>query len=270
MLWNAARVRGFAVEATDGRVGVVDDFLFDDVSWRVRWVVVEAGPWPSKRKVLLQPAVLGRIDRPDREISVALTKRKVMESPDAATERSVSRQMETEVCDHYGWTPYWRDAVFEDGYGYVGGATAPSILLASDGRREARADRERDEDDPHLRGMTAVTGYHVHAADGVIGHVEDFLIGDSDWRVHFLLVDTGTWLPGKKVLISPSIAQEIDWSARTVRLAADRQTVKDGPPYDAATTLDANSERGIHDHYGDGDVGAAAPAYPSGDAGNFG
>ena len=270
MLWNAAKVHGFAVEATDGRIGVVDDFLFDDVSWRVRWLVVAVGASPSKHRVLLPPAVLGPIDRDDRKVSVTLTKRKVTESPASATERSVSRQLETSVCEHYGWTPYWRDAVFEDGYGYVGGATAPSILLASDGRREARADRMREDDDPHLRGMAAVTGYHVQAADGGIGHVMDFLIGGSDWRVHFLVIDTGTWLPGRKVLISPSIAREIDWNDKTVRLAADRQAVRDSPPYDAGTALDESYERRIRDHYGSGDVRAAVAVHRSGDAGDFG
>jgi hypothetical protein len=46
--------------------------------------------------------------------------------------------------------------------------------------------RERSNDDPHLRSIDAVTGYHIHASDGEIGHVEDFLVEDTDWSIHYL------------------------------------------------------------------------------------
>ena len=61
------------------------------------------------------------------------------------------------------------------------------------------------DDDPHLRSIEAVTGYHIHASDGEIGHVEDFLVEDADWSIHYLVVDTKNWWPGKKVLISPRL-----------------------------------------------------------------
>ena len=69
--------------------------------------------------------------------------------------------------------------------------------------REHIADSRRNDDDPHLRSIEAVTGYHIHASDGEIGHVEDFLIEDADWSIRYLVVDTKNWWPGKKVLISP-------------------------------------------------------------------
>ena len=71
--------------------------------------------------------------------------------------------------------------------------------------------------------------------DGEIGHVEDFLVEDADWSIHYLVVDTKNWWPGKKVLISPRSARQIDWTDRLVNLDVDRQSVKDSPPYDAAT-----------------------------------
>ena len=55
----------------------------------------------------------------------------------------------------------------------------------------------------HLRSVEAVTGYHIHASDGEIGYVEDFLLQDTDWSIHNLVVDTTNWWPGKKVLIAP-------------------------------------------------------------------
>ncbi len=55
---------------------------------------------------------------------------------------------------------------------------------------------------------------------------------DADWSIHYLVVDTKNWWPGKKVLISPRSAREIDWTDRLVNLNVDRQRVKDSPAYD--------------------------------------
>ena len=62
MLRNASAIKGYAIAATDGRLGTVSDFLFDDASWLVRWLVVDTGKWLSGRKVLLPTSVLGHLD----------------------------------------------------------------------------------------------------------------------------------------------------------------------------------------------------------------
>ena len=98
MLWTASGIKGYAILASDGKIGTVADFLFDDDSWLVRWLVVDTGTWLSGRKVLLPPFVLGHADPAKREFSVKLTMAQVKGSPDVNTERSVSRQMESNVC----------------------------------------------------------------------------------------------------------------------------------------------------------------------------
>ena len=55
MLRNASAIKGYAIAASDGRIGSVSDFLFDDASWVVRWLLVDTGKWLSGRKVLLPP-----------------------------------------------------------------------------------------------------------------------------------------------------------------------------------------------------------------------
>jgi transposase len=57
------------------------------------------------------------------------------------------------------------------------------------------------------RSVHAVTGYHINALDGEIGHDKDMLVEDADWSIHYLVVDTTNWWPGKKVLISPASAR---------------------------------------------------------------
>ncbi len=251
MLWNASAIKGYAIAASDGRLGTVSDFLFDDVSWSIRWLVVNTGNWLSGRKVLLPPSALGHPDPKVREFSVGPTMQQVKDSPDIDTDEPVSRQIETDIYDYYGWPSYWGMGLYMGGYGYAWSSMAASSYLESRRREEALADTQRDDGDPDLRSIATVTGYHIHASDGEIGHVEDFLLEDADWSIHFLVVDTKNWWPGKKVLISPRSAQEINWRDRLVYLNVDRQRVKDSPAYDASTTVDGAYEQRFHDHYDD-------------------
>ena len=135
MLWHASAINGYAIEASDGDIGTVSDFLFDDASWLVRWLVVDTGNWLSGRKVLLPPSVLGRLYPKDREFAVKLTKQQIKDSPEIDTDRPVSRQMETSVYDYYGWSPYWGTGFYMGGYGYMPGAMAgpPSGIQAARG-----------------------------------------------------------------------------------------------------------------------------------------
>ena len=250
MLRKASAIHGYAIAASDGRIGTVNDTLFDDASWLVRWLVVDTGKWLSGRKVLLPPSVLGQIDPSGREFAVSLTMQQVKDSPDIDTERPVSRQIETNIYDYYGWHPYWGAGRFMGGYGYGGGAMPVSPVPDAKLLEEDIAGAQRNNDDPHLRSIEAVTGYHIHASDGEIGRVKDFLIEDADWSIRYLVVATQNWWPGKTVLISPGSAQEIDWTANLVNLNVDRQRVKDSPAYDASTAVDRAYEKHFHNHYG--------------------
>jgi hypothetical protein len=245
MLWKASTITGYAIAASDGHIGLISDLLFDDASWRVRWVVVETGTWLSSRKVLLPPSALGHLHPDTHEFSIRLTKKEVEDSPDIDSDKSVSRQMETSLYDYFGWIPYWGAGFYMGGYGF----RPPSVAEAASPGCWQRDDEFAHQDDPHLRSTTAVAGYHIHASDGEIGHVEDFLISDGDWSIHYLVVDTKNWWPGKKVLVSPGLATGIDWMGSLVTLGATRQSVKDAPTYDASTIVDRTYERNFHTHY---------------------
>jgi len=249
MLWKASGIKGRAIAASDGQLGTVNDLLFDDASWLVRWLVIDTGKWLSGRKVLLPMSVLGHLEPMDKEFPVRLTMQQVRDSPAIDTNRPVSRQMEASVYDHYGWAPYWGTGFYMSGY--YGGGIGPSAPSESARHEQDLANAQRERDDPHLRSIEAVTGYHIRASDDEIGHVEDFLVEDGDWSIHYLIVDTKNWWPGKRVLVSPRSAREIDWTERLVKLDVDRQKIKDSPPYDPSTTVDRAYETHFRDHYKD-------------------
>lgn len=66
--------------------------------------------------------------------------------------------------------------------------------------------------DPHLRSTHDVSGHHIQAADGEIGHAEDFIIDEETWAIHYLIIDAQNWWPGEKVLVSPQWIERVSWS----------------------------------------------------------
>jgi hypothetical protein len=106
MLWDAATIGGLDVEGTDGPLGTVSDLLFEEIGRASRWLAVDAGEWLGGRKILLPHAALGRPDAALRRFPVNLTRSQVSGSPHIDPDTPVSRQMEAEVYDYYGWDPY--------------------------------------------------------------------------------------------------------------------------------------------------------------------
>jgi hypothetical protein len=250
MLWDASALDGYAIEASDGRIGSVSDFLFEDTSWIVRWLVADTGNWLSDRKVLLPLSALGKPDPSLRQFPVELTMRQVKDSPDIDTDRPVSRQHETHIYRHYGWDPYWGSTFFPMG----GGMAMPVIeTLPRSGSMPLGAageDTQQAEGDPHLRSAEAVIGFHVHATDGEIGHVIDFLVDDADWNIRYIKIDTKKWWPGISVLMPPRSVRKIDRPNRLVHLDVDRQEVLNSSPYDPSKTADGAYDESFLTYYG--------------------
>ena len=96
MLRNVKDLRGFALLATDGVIGKVDDLYFDDEDWGIRYLVVNTGSWLSNRKVLISPIAVGHAGWMAKRLPVALTRAQVEGSPDIDTRKPVSRQHEAE------------------------------------------------------------------------------------------------------------------------------------------------------------------------------
>ena len=80
-----------------------------------------------------------------------------------------------------------------------------------------------------LRHQSEIIGYAIHASDGYIGTVSDHLFEDKTWLVRWLVVDTGHWLPGRKVLLPPSVLAHINHIGRQFNVGLTRQQVKDCP-----------------------------------------
>ncbi|MEO7056316.1 MAG: PRC-barrel domain-containing protein [Caldimonas sp.] len=267
MLRNAKEMEGYAVGATDGVIGHVKDFYFDDAAWVVRYLVVDTGGWLSSRKVLVSPIAIGSPNWEQKLLPASISQEQVRNSPDIDTDQPVSRQHEMTYSSYYGYPYYW------GGAGNWGGGMYPNLMMpgyagvgstdmiAGEGEREmARREASRHEhDDPNLRSCNAVAGYHIHASDGDIGHVAGMLIDDQTWSVRYLVVDTSNWWLGHQVLVSPQWIKSVDWSDESVTVSMTRQAVKDAPAYDPQAAPDRAEEDRLYRHYGQTDYWSGYP-----------
>ncbi len=237
---SAKAIRGLSIHATDGEIGKVDDLLFDDEKWVVRYLVVDTGSWLTGRKVLISPIAFRGIDWERGAVAVKLTRAEVEQSPDVSTDQPVSRQQELRLFEYYGYQPYW------SGYGMWGmgmypAALAPVLGATGLAAREASSSEERADDeaaekkpDPHLRSVREVIGYHIGALDGALGHVEDFVIDDTTFELLALVVDTRNFWPSKSVLITPKQVTNVRWPERRVEVNLTRARVRAEPPFDVS------------------------------------
>jgi hypothetical protein len=239
MLYSAKTLKGYALHSRDGVIGSTREFYFDDNYWTVRYLVAETGSWLSGRKVLISPYSLLNVSSAKREIHVSLTKKQIEDSPDLESHKPVSRQFEDNYYGHYGWPVYWGGPYSWGPYPYAspegGGSGDP---------------KSRDKSwEPKLRSTHVVGGYKVDAADGYIGHIEDFILDDETWALRYLVIDTRNWLAGRKVLVSPQWIENISWEDSTVVVNLSREAVRNSPEFTDALLISRNYEIGLHGHY---------------------
>jgi hypothetical protein len=251
MLRNLKDLGRYTVNATDGDIGSVVDFLLDDDRWTIRYLIVKAGGFFDGRHVLISPASFREADGSTQRFHLALTRDKVKNSPNVDVDRPVSRQFEHEYYQYYNYTYYWASS----GFGGLG-AYPPSAVAYPPSTERGTWEKTPDGPDEetrnsHLRSAKEVTGYHIRGSDGTIGHVADFIVDDGTWEVRYLVVDTSHWwAPDKKVLVAPAWASSVDWPKREVHIALTRQAIKASPPWDAATEISREYEGRLYDHFG--------------------
>jgi hypothetical protein len=238
MISKAKTLTGYALHSLDGEIGRVKEFYFDDRRWTIRYLVADTGNWLNDRQVLISPYALGAVNREERNIAVNLTKDRIEDGPSLNNAKPVSRQFEEDYHAYYGWPIYW-------------GKPTEGICLGigADSDTAGESTRDKKSGDPHLRSTHAVSGYHVQAADGEIGHVDDFLIGDEKWEIRYLIIDTRNWWPGKKVLISPHWIERVSWEESKIFVNLPLDTIKQAPEYTDDSLLTRDYEYGLHKHY---------------------
>lgn len=242
MLRSIKEIFGYRLDARDGDIGSCKDFLFDDRSWTVRYMVADTVRWLPGRKVLLAPNALDEPDWPSKTIPVNLTKEQIENAPELDEHAPVSRQYEMQYHIYYGWPQYWTGMSVTN----PGESPAPLYEEAAKGKGLS----EEELDDPNLRSAKKVMGYDIEATDGGIGHVEDFIMEDETWIIRYMVIDTKNWLPGRKVLVPPEWTARVDWSENRVYVDLTREEVKGSPEFDPLEPVNREYEERLYNYYG--------------------
>jgi hypothetical protein len=219
MLQNISSLYGHKLAATDGDIGHVKDFYFDDQTWVIRYVVADTGSWLTGRQVLLSPHAFGPLDNAKKTLPVQLRKKQIEDSPSIESHQPVSRQYEVDYYRYYGWPAYW------DGGGMWGLGGFPVLIPPSQDAMAAHL-QHHHRDDKHLQSTHAVNGYHIQTVDGPVGHVTGFLIDDQSWAVRELVVEAGHWYAGKEILIAPADVERISYEDSTVFVNLSKATLQ--------------------------------------------
>lgn len=213
MLRSIKQMLGDKLGASDGEIGQIKDFYFDDQNWAIRYLVADTGSWLPGRQVLISPHSLGSIDQAGDVLRVNLTRKQIENSPSIDTRKPVSRQYEEEYYRYYGWPYYWQgDALWGmSGFPLLETPTKPYTYVppAANGPPAERADA-------HLRSANAVNGYLLRTSEGINGHVCDFMMNAQSWAIEQLVIKTGHRLTGIEVQIPAKLASRISYEDSTV------------------------------------------------------
>lgn len=230
-----SKLSGYSLHARDGEIGRMKEVLFDDRYWKVRYFVVQTGVWLGK-EVLILPSMVLSVDEEDLGLHVDLTQEQIRNCPDVKTSLPISRHSEDVFFGYYGINPYWMDD--------------PLSGDSADIPPAPPAAQPREADQPHLRSSNAVAGYRIHAEDGEIGHVEDFILDERGWTIQYLEINTRNWLPGKHVLVAPVWIHSLDWHEKEVIVNLRRAAIESAPDYDRSKLISNDYEVALYKHYG--------------------
>ncbi len=101
-----------------------------------------------------------------------------------------------------------------------------------------------------LHSVKALEGATIRAIDGQIGHVKDIYFDDEVWRASYLVINTGFWLTGRLVFISPISLRKPDWPGKTFPGAITKEQVRDSPSIHTDKSVSRQNEEQYHDYFG--------------------
>lgn len=229
MLQNTKELYGHKLTASDGEIGHVKDFYFDDKTWVIRYLVADTGSWLSGRQVLLSPHAFGRVNRDEKSFAINLTRKQIEGSPSIEQHKPVSRQYETDYYQYYGWPAYWNGGAMWGLGGY------PMVMPPSKDQIEAQQ-QHHHRDDKHLRSAKATAGYSIHASDGEIGTVSGFMVDEKSWAIRQLVVDAGHWYSGKEILIAVNAVERISYEDSQVFVKLTKAAIQHTAEHDVVKT----------------------------------
>lgn len=208
---------GSTMQTLDGKMGKVKALFFDDEAWTIRYLVLETEDWLQGRKVLISPEALIKNRWRPGAFVVDLTSEQIRDSPHVDTSQPVSRRQERELYEYYSWPAYWATGVSAGGMWGTGVPAEDKDIQGGD--------------ELHLQSSHRMADYDIHASDGEIGQITDFILDDHTWQLQYLVVRTHTGFGGKCILLKIHHIKEVKWNNFEVVMDIASDTIKASPAF---------------------------------------
>jgi len=242
MLLSMKSLRGYRVRAEDSMAGSVRDFLFDDDSWTVRRMLVDTGSILFRgEEAVVGARFLGHPDWEARVVPVSLPLARIRPPHRARAARPSVGEPEFKP----------KGARVRDSQNAARqqqGGRASEYSRGDDLDSEGRLAKSVAE--VGLRGCREVIGYRIDAVDGYAGRVRDFIVDDESWSIRYVVIDTGRWLPGRKVLVIPLWIEGMTWAGRTARIGLHKAVIAASRRYAPSAPVNREHEVRLYDYYG--------------------
>ncbi|HEY8226374.1 MAG TPA: PRC-barrel domain-containing protein [Pyrinomonadaceae bacterium] len=240
MLRQIRELGTYRLHATDGDIGHLEQFYFDDRDWKIQYFVVDIGTWLHGKKVLMSPSAIIGVDAPTKTINAAFTKQQVQESDDVGTHKPEGLEQPHDYSLYLGWPYLGLNALNDSDYGLAPGRAHDP---------ETSEHSFRQAYDEHLRSSKVVSRYHVMAVDGEIGQIHDGIVDDQTWTIQYVVSTVRNWWSAKKVLLPTEWILWVSAAESNVYVSLTRNNIATAPAFDPEKPLTGDLEIALYNHY---------------------
>jgi hypothetical protein len=245
MLRQIRELGTYRLHATDGDIGHLEQFYFDDRDWKITYFVVDIGTWLHGKKVLMSPSAITGVDAPTKTIKAAFTKQQVLESEDVGMHKPEGLEQPHDYSLYLGW-PYYL------GLNALNDSDREPLGRAHDPEKGKTLGRSfRQAYDEHLRSSKQVSRYHVMAVDGGIGQIEDGIVDDQTWTIQYVVSTVRNWWSRKKVLLPTEWILWVSAAESNLYVRLSRKSIATAPAFDPEKPLTHDLEIVLNNHYWD-------------------
>lgn len=253
MLVSLHELVGYKMEARDGEIGKISDFLFDQEEWVVRYVADKTASLFGK-EVIISSSVIQKADWREQKMKVDLDREQVKQSPKVSGVSSITHEQEQRLADHYNWVAYSNTFNVAGGMpitGNTGGGMLNAGPAAAGlfGRRKRKITRDSDLDTRELHSSQQVIDFKISTKNGDLGYVEDFIVDERDWSIRFMVIDTRKFMEGKKILVAPESIDWISWRKKHVSVNMEKEKLQGCPNFELSLPLKDEYAKLLYEQY---------------------
>lgn len=226
MLRSLQSLLGYCVEVRDGHIGAITDFIFEEQSWLVRFIILKTGMWKTHQSFAIPIAcVTGHADWSERKVPISLS----MDELEALAGYRVSEKEPWAIEIDSSVIPQAKESYESHAEVAESGSLAPQLL----------------------RSYRMLLGLHVMAQGETVGIMSDLIVRDERWAIQSAVVRLRRrYFFATEVLVPVEKVRTIRWGDRIVGCIGDRAAIENYPEFRSADPINQEQELRLYDYYG--------------------